>query len=75
MSNAQDTPEELAFRLAPEVVHADDYVLKHQEMRANIHHREPGGDRSPLIEIAAQLRVSPDQLPADLLDRGVASSR
>ena len=73
-SNAQDTPENRR-RLAPEVLRTlIDDALKHQEMRRqNITVSQAEIDHT-LDQIAAQLRVSPDQLPAYLAGRGVAMS-
>ena len=73
-SNSQDTPENRR-RLAPEVLRTlVDDALKHQEMRRqNITVSRAEIDRT-LDQIAAQLRVPPDQLPGHLASRGVAMS-
>ena len=73
-SNSQDTPENRR-RLAPEVLRTlIDDALKHQEMRRqNITVSRAEIDRT-LDQIAAQLRVPPDQLPGYLASRGVAMS-
>jgi peptidyl-prolyl cis-trans isomerase SurA len=73
-SNSQDTPENRR-RLAPEVLRTlIDDALKRQEMRRqNITVGQAEIDRT-LDQIAAQLRVQPDQLPGYLSSRGVAMS-
>jgi peptidyl-prolyl cis-trans isomerase SurA len=73
-SNAQDTPENRR-RLAPEVLRTlIDDVLKRQEMRRqNITVSQAEIDRA-LAQIAAQLRVQPEQLADYLASRGVAMS-
>jgi peptidyl-prolyl cis-trans isomerase SurA len=73
-SNSQDTPENRR-RLAPEVLRTlIDDTLKRQEMRRqNITVGQAEIDRT-LDQIAAQLRVQPDQLPGYLASRGVVMS-
>lgn len=70
-SNLPDTPESRQ-RLAPEVLRTlVDEKLKRQEMRRqNITVSQAEIDRA-LAQIAGQLRISPDQLPALLATRGV----
>jgi peptidyl-prolyl cis-trans isomerase SurA len=71
-SNLPDTPENRR-RMAPEVLRTlIDEALKRQEMRRqNITVSQAEIDRA-LAQIAAQLRISPDQLPALLATRGVS---